>query len=828
MYSLEQVDDENKRRQAAMGNISASNDPQQQVHDSNEQLIKGAEVLGAGRTLGLTDDEAISTKQATMRREQRKRRAERAERAGNEAAARAFLAQDDAKYSFVGSPQQEADYPDPFGESQDDDQSYTREEKVRNDVLPEEFLTDNEIREQREGRSRPTVQMQNSTVQGERARRLAAKDKEEGRKAAAEERRRFRGDLSPSEIDQEVTRRINAREPSPGTKNPSMPVNLRRDIAEELLSRRERGVNGGVEMRQMLNDAKAAKEAEYIRSRGYGLPRQLADEDIGRIDEIRSLGNASSVGHGDNRPGSIQVVRTDSPANYGQAVQMVGPEGQIVGYADQQVSHFLGDVNADSSDNVLNAPLSAGQKFVVDNLPDYGREGGTSFGDRGVSIMAELQQFGDRMRGLQGYGYEDFSKNPRSVEEIEKAIANIIGRGGELGDTFYRFDDEAGKPVASSEPGFDEVLYKMRYSADEKQRLAYALQQLQMANLSPVNQEQKRVFAERRPVSSIKDNIVFDAPEFRQDDTPLAKIKNEKVGRGKKAKSVRGELAQLSDPNAAKPFYGAVEGEPVPRARFIRGADRGKSEAELIEKYGAQGLVGAEVERRYEEDRSAREASLTKPDGFAQEQRALDSQFAQAGRRAEAQAEKAEKFELARLMFEGASKEGKFDLGTTIDGRPRVIEAAPAGRKLVVPSSSSMNQNSNFNIDNLERVGKGVFRRREQPITPAAVPTSIAPQPGTGTGNQPTPAVDAGRGGWMGGGGKGRIVNPYDDTPAPRPERKPPTGMGSPFLSALANKRMRRRANIERGGVAALGAGGSAAILAGILGTGNREEEEQY
>jgi hypothetical protein len=52
--------------------------------------------------------------------------------------------------------------------------------------------------------------------------------------------------------------------------------------------------------------------------------------------------------------------------------------------------------------------------------------------------------------------------------------------------------------------------------------------------------------------------------------------------------------------------------------------------------------------------------------------------------------------------------------------------------------------------------------------------------------------------------------------------------MGSPFLSALANKRMNRRANIERGGVAALGAGGSAAVLAGILGTGKQEEEEQY
>ena len=77
MYSLEQIDDENQRRQAAMGNISASNDPQQQVHDGNEQLIKGAEVLGAGRTLGLTDDEAIDTKLSTLRREQRERRARR-------------------------------------------------------------------------------------------------------------------------------------------------------------------------------------------------------------------------------------------------------------------------------------------------------------------------------------------------------------------------------------------------------------------------------------------------------------------------------------------------------------------------------------------------------------------------------------------------------------------------------------------------------------------------------------------------------------------------------------------------------------------------------
>ena len=77
VYSLEEAEEYRNQFQAALGNVSASNDPQQQVHDGNEQLIKGAEVLGAGRTLGLTDDEAIDTKISTLRREQREKRARR-------------------------------------------------------------------------------------------------------------------------------------------------------------------------------------------------------------------------------------------------------------------------------------------------------------------------------------------------------------------------------------------------------------------------------------------------------------------------------------------------------------------------------------------------------------------------------------------------------------------------------------------------------------------------------------------------------------------------------------------------------------------------------
>ena len=221
-----------------MGNVSASNDPQQQVHDSNEQLIKGAEVLGAGRTLGLTDDETLDTKRATMRREQRARRAQRAERAGNEAAAREFLAQDDARYTFVGKPEENADYPDPFGEykeskvvngriapasasdpsEQDLDQTFSEQERderglsVREGDDPElikqsgRYVRRNGVLGWEEGGKRydspddvrtrvdPDRQRHfpgNTAVANEAGRRARDKDKAEAKKAVAEERRRF-------------------------------------------------------------------------------------------------------------------------------------------------------------------------------------------------------------------------------------------------------------------------------------------------------------------------------------------------------------------------------------------------------------------------------------------------------------------------------------------------------------------------------------------------------------------------------------------------------------------------------------------------------------
>mgnify|MGYP003113298144 CR=1 FL=1 len=69
MSTLESRFDEFSRQAAGLGNISASNDPLLQQSDANEQLLKGAEAIAAGRTLGLSDDEALSLLSRKRKRE---------------------------------------------------------------------------------------------------------------------------------------------------------------------------------------------------------------------------------------------------------------------------------------------------------------------------------------------------------------------------------------------------------------------------------------------------------------------------------------------------------------------------------------------------------------------------------------------------------------------------------------------------------------------------------------------------------------------------------------------------------------------------------------
>ena len=157
--------------------------------ENTQQILDGAAVIAAGDTLGLNPEQTIAVANANreaVREKIRLRKEDRARRNENMAAAEAFLAEDDANFKAKGglTPFQRqlarggnvrVDIDDEgfaFGEDaqviyddfgrriereprrpQDDDQSLTRAEKVRNDVLGADFLQPEEVAQQLEGRT---------------------------------------------------------------------------------------------------------------------------------------------------------------------------------------------------------------------------------------------------------------------------------------------------------------------------------------------------------------------------------------------------------------------------------------------------------------------------------------------------------------------------------------------------------------------------------------------------------------------------------------------------------------------------------------------------
>ena len=56
---------------SAVGNQSASGDPQQHKHDMNDKLIRAAGGFAAGKTLGMSEEETLAMMSRQLRRQQR-------------------------------------------------------------------------------------------------------------------------------------------------------------------------------------------------------------------------------------------------------------------------------------------------------------------------------------------------------------------------------------------------------------------------------------------------------------------------------------------------------------------------------------------------------------------------------------------------------------------------------------------------------------------------------------------------------------------------------------------------------------------------------------
>jgi len=367
--------------------------------------------------------------------------------------------------------------------------------------------------------------------------------------------------------------------------------------------------------------------AQYLTDVGEDLPEGMAPQTAGT---------------------DIGARTTQGAQNLEDVVRMIGPSGETVGYVDSNGS-FLGDVALSGG----NQQSTKTQAWLEANLPDMGREGGTSFGYPQVNIGDELALLNQRLGSNVPQG------GIRSLEDLENTFVRMIDEKLDSGQALFGYDPATGKTPAVADPGISEVLYRLGYTKNETTRLANSLQQLEAARRSPVNQEFKMLY----------ENGMYDprgqfAANNYGNDVSLTRVGGEKVGIGD-AKgdrvSIRGALADLTgqsevltggeflgprDPatiyattpdgqrvllpeaqqdlidaqasveDAKRPFIGAPAGSKPPKQSFIRGDARGQTPTALAKRMGTQRAEQAQgVERRYlEDERRRRTPETTSPE----------------------------------------------------------------------------------------------------------------------------------------------------------------------------------------------------------------------
>jgi len=228
------------------------------------------------------------------------------------------------------------------------------------------------------------------------------------------------------------------------------------------------------------------------------------------------------------------------------------------------------DPNQPGTAQMLNAPqVDNALDFIVGNQPSN-HQGRVVGGTANVDITAATNLFAERL-GKLGVNRPG---NVRSMDELQRAVDEVIGKGGD----FFVKDAETGGQMRI-DPGVDAVLGKMRYTGPEKQQLAAAMLQLELAKRSGINEGYKDVYFSRGvPRNPFSQDVNFDARDVFYQGEEVARMG---AGRKIQGESGKSALAGLSDAEvqAQRPFVGALadEGE----ARIKRQVFKGRSPAEV-------------------------------------------------------------------------------------------------------------------------------------------------------------------------------------------------------------------------------------------------------
>jgi len=624
--ALEDLQRTHNRVITDLGNISASNDPSQIPHDSNEKLIKGAARLAAGEVLGLSQDETLAL---ISRMSRRQTRADDQPMTENQALARLqqisnSLAEVSEGAELRGTKVREDAPVDPFG--QDQSEYYEYREGDRNyeqqqiDRL-QETLADMEDRDDlgRRKYERGMVRLKTG-VNPEEYDYLAAQ---------LDEIRPQRDDMTPKVALQQALTDLNAANAANrGASNALSRVfgggqediegyaqvsgGLEDDIdfgrtqraadaslAAELVRRDSKDYND--ESRE-ANYYKAETEALAERRRLYGPGGTGMDGDI----NFALMRTKPTFGQIQQRQDGIYVDENGSP------VAMQGPERAVMG------------ANTPNNAQALNAPAAqSSQSWVAKQTPDF-YDGGRTFGDlQQVDISGTTTELADRIRnariGRDKINYPGVPNQIRSIDELQSVVNAIVNIAGQQGVTLgtKEVNPKTGRlqTKRSANPGTEEVLNLLRFTPAEQTRIASAMYQLGTSQSSGIDNEMKRRFFLREADPRFRDDITFGSvdamPSARPDETQaqLARINPgqtievlDPVTKKKTKKDIVSELRKLQVADARKPFIGAVIDPST-----------GKIETEAgpgsLNRYNATGVTGEDIEpflRKKEEGFSAK------------------------------------------------------------------------------------------------------------------------------------------------------------------------------------------------------------------------------
>ncbi len=393
-------------------------------------------------------------------------------------------------------------------------------------------------------------------------------------------------------------------------------------LAAELARADRRVVNP---LQEIKNELDAQIEAQQILRKGVaaqdvmGKPINLggrrfierADEAIANMGVIRNLGKAGMPQ--DFNVGQDIATRALNPRNL-----MMGLDAE--------------EANAPFANARAQGPLRQGDAWLVANMPDhFGADAMKDWPQ--LAIDEQLQNAYDAIARIKIAGQGVDIPRIKNANGLAQAANAVIALGQAKKQGFFRPEEilnEQGvvigrKNVLVENPGIDEVLNKARFNDNQKAALANALFQIEAANRGDRNQVRKQMFALGMPMEA---NVEIaggaDAPEFGGGGAKIARINREKVKkRNEQGKlvgvDIKGELQKLdgrqADPpldawelrDARMPFQAGVAGQPIPRAGFIRGADRGKSEAEIAAQFGtANAAIAKNVEARFLADEARR------------------------------------------------------------------------------------------------------------------------------------------------------------------------------------------------------------------------------